>query len=100
VGERIAFALTGSPLSGAGHVAVDVIGLGTLTYLHLLLGELVPTFVAIQRPERTMLIAALPLRAVDTLFRPLLWVLERSQSAVLRIFGMKPLAEARLAIEW
>jgi len=88
LGDQASIALTGSPLGTGGHVAVDVAGLALLTYLHLLLGELVPKFVAIQFAEETTLAAALPLRAINTALRPILWVLEHSQAAVLRVFGI------------
>jgi CBS domain containing-hemolysin-like protein len=82
----------GGELGRTGHVIVDVAGLALLTYLHLLLGELVPKFIAIQHAEKTTLFAALPLRFVNITLRPLLWVLEKSQAAVLRLFGMRALA--------
>lgn len=92
LGDELSTALTGQPLGRTGHVVVDIAGLALLTYLHLLLGELVPKFIAIQHAEKTTLFAALPLRFVNVTLRPLLWVLEKSQSAVLRIFGMKAIA--------
>lgn len=82
--------LTGRTLGGAGHALVDIGALGLLTFLHLLLGELVPKFVAIQRAESTVLNAALPLRAVNAAFAPLLWVLEKAQRGVLRLIRVDP----------
>lgn len=88
--DQIAMAVQGAPLGRAGHLAVDVVGLGTLTFLHLLIGELVPKFVAIQHPVATALFSALPLRIVNSVFRPLLWFLERAQRAVLRLLRIDP----------
>lgn len=88
--DDIAVATRGAPLGSAGHIAVDVVGLGILTYFHLLIGELVPKFVAIQHPVATSLVSALPLRIVNTVFRPVLWILEKSQRAVLRLLGIDP----------
>jgi CBS domain containing-hemolysin-like protein len=88
--DDIAIAVQGAPLGRAGHIAVDVVGLGTLTFLHLLIGELVPKFVAIQHPVATTLVSALPLRLVNTIFRPLLWILEKSQRFVLRLLKIDP----------
>ncbi|AKU96464.1 Magnesium and cobalt efflux protein CorC [Labilithrix luteola] len=82
--------LTGNTLSPNWHVAVGVLGLGVLTFLHLLLGELVPKFVAIQHSEATVLESAIPLRIVDTTFRPILWFLEHAQRAVLRLLRINP----------
>lgn len=90
IGDGIAHALTGQPLGPIGHGVVDAVGLAVLTFLHLLLGELVPKFVAIQRPEWTSLNAAIPLRVVNTVFWPLLWVLEKAQRGVLHMIGIDP----------
>jgi len=88
--DHIAVAVRGAPLGPGAHIAVDVVGLGILTFFHLLIGELVPKFVAIQHPVATALVSALPLRIVNTVFRPLLWVLEKSQRAVLRVLQIDP----------
>jgi CBS domain containing-hemolysin-like protein len=88
--DNVALATRGRTLGPAGHVAVDVVGLGTLTFLHLLIGELVPKFVAIQYPVATTLTSALPLRLVNAVFRPVLWVLEKSQRFVLRLLKIDP----------
>lgn len=88
--DSVATALTGHGLGPLGHGIVDAVGLGVLTFLHLLLGELVPKFVAIQRPEWVSLNAAIPLRIVNATFRPVLWVLEKAQRAVLRVVGIDP----------
>lgn len=81
---------TGVPLGDTGHIAIDIIALGVLTFLHLLVGELVPKFVAIQHAVPTVLVAALPLRLVSIVFRPVLWVLEKSQRVVLRMLRIDP----------
>lgn len=88
--DAAAVRLTGEALGRGGHVAVGIAGLGLLTFLHLLVGELVPKFIAIQYAEKTVLFTSLPLRIVNTVFRPVLWVLERSQNAVLRLIGIDP----------
>jgi CBS domain containing-hemolysin-like protein len=85
-----AVALTGEPLGDAGRVVVPVVGLSVLTFLHLLVGELVPKFIAIQYSEATALNAAIPLRLVNAVFRPVLFVLEKSQRVVLRALRINP----------
>ena len=82
-----------SPGAQAGvEVATVAIAFGLLTFAHVILGELVPKLVAIQRSEETALIAALPLRVLYLTFKPALWVLERSTGLVLRVMGLKPSA--------
>src|SRR5688572_1150563 len=46
-GDHVAVLLTGAPLGRLGHVAVAAAGLSLLTFLHVLVGELVPKAIAI-----------------------------------------------------
>ena len=89
-GNHVAERLTGEPLSYGGHIAIDIVGLGILTFFHLLIGELVPKFIAIQFAAKTVLVTSLPLRIVNTVFYPVLWVLEHAQNAVLRLLRIDP----------
>jgi CBS domain containing-hemolysin-like protein len=69
-----------------------------LTYVHVVIGELVPKGVALRNPERTALWAAIPVRAFFGVFAPLIWVLQRSTEAVLRAFGLEPPGAEREAM--
>jgi CBS domain containing-hemolysin-like protein len=69
-----------------------------LTYVHVVIGELVPKGVALRNPERTALWAASPVRAFFGVFAPLIWVLQRSTEAVLRAFGLEPPGAEREAM--
>jgi CBS domain containing-hemolysin-like protein len=70
-------------------IVTVAVAFGFLTFAHVLLGELVPKLVAIQRTEQTALLSALPLRFVYLTFQPALWVLERASRLVLRIMGLE-----------
>ena len=61
-----------------------------LTFLHVVIGELVPKGIALGHSEGTALALAAPVRAFFTLFAPLVWVLRRSTDFVLRTFGLEP----------
>jgi CBS domain containing-hemolysin-like protein len=61
-----------------------------LTFLHVVLGELVPKGVALGHRERTALAVAAPVRVFFVVFWPLIWVLERSTEVVLRALGLEP----------
>src|SRR5439155_17046432 len=61
-----------------------------LTYVHVVIGELVPKGIALAHSERTALVVASPVRVFFVLFRPLIWVLQRSTEVVLRVFGLEP----------
>lgn len=68
-------------------VAIAFIG---ITFLHVILGELVPKSIALQKPEATSLILARPLAIVVTLFRPLIWSLNGLGNLLLRAIRMEP----------
>ncbi len=88
--NRLAFSHTGGPAPEWARVAVDVAAFAILTFGHVLLGELVPKLVAIQRSEGTALASAIPLRVVYFSFFPILWLLERSSGLILRMVGLSP----------
>lgn len=61
-----------------------------LTYLSVVLGELVPKSIALQRAERLAVWLAVPLDWLGRVTYPLVWVLQRSASGIARLFGVKP----------
>jgi putative hemolysin len=61
-----------------------------LTYLSVVLGELVPKAITLQRWETSAIVLARPLRLLGIVTYPLVWVLDRSASAVARLFGVEP----------
>src|SRR6202043_2431421 len=69
------------------HGIAIVIAFTVITYLHVLLGELVPKTLALQRAEQIALAVGAPMEAFLTLTRPLLFFMRRSGGLVLRLFG-------------
>ena len=61
-----------------------------LTYLSVVLGELVPKSIALQRAERLAVWLAVPLDWLGRLSYPLVWVLQRSANGIARLFGVQP----------
>ncbi len=61
-----------------------------LTYLSVVLGELVPKSIALQRAERLALWLAVPLDWLGRITHPLVWVLQRSANGIARLFGVQP----------
>jgi putative hemolysin len=61
-----------------------------LTYLSVVLGELVPKSIALQRAERMAVWLAVPLDWLGRLTYPLVWVLQRSANGIARLFGVQP----------
>jgi putative hemolysin len=87
--------LVGWGLAGglAGTVALILVTLA-VSYVSLVLGELVPKRLALQRPEAVALFVAPVLDMVARVFRPLIWLLSVSTNAVVRLLGMDPHAKA------
>jgi putative hemolysin len=61
-----------------------------ITFLHVVLGELVPKGLALGHPEATALAVSAPVRGFFTVFGPLIWLLQRSTELVLRALGQEP----------
>ena len=74
---------------GAHSIAV-VIAFLFITTLHIVLGELAPKSLALQRPESTALIVVRPVEAFLTVFKPFIWLLNTSGNLTLRLMGIRP----------
>jgi putative hemolysin len=72
------------------HGIAITIAFSLITYLHVLLGELVPKTLALQRAEQIALAVAAPMEAFLTLARPFLFFMRKSGGLVLRAFGAQP----------
>ena len=59
-----------------------------MTFLHVVLGELVPKSVALQYPDDTSRLVAMPLRVVVVVLRPLIWALNGTGIWVLKMIGL------------
>jgi putative hemolysin len=67
-----------------------VLALLVVTYLHVVIGELVPKGIALGHPERTALAVSAPVRAFFVVFKPLIWLLQESTAVLLRSLGLQP----------
>jgi CBS domain containing-hemolysin-like protein len=61
-----------------------------ITFLHVVVGELVPKGVALGHSETTALAVSAPVRGFFVLFKPLIWILQRSSELILRALGLQP----------
>ena len=64
-----------------------------ITYMHVILGEVVPKSVALQRTERVALAVAGPMDVFMTVAAPLLAVMTASSRVVLKAFGARQVRE-------
>ena len=74
-----------------------VISFAVLTYLSVVLGELVPKAVALQRAEMLAVALAVPIDVLSRVFSPVVWVLQHSANGVLRLLGVKPAPAGMIA---
>ena len=70
-----------------------------LTYLSLIIGELVPKRIAMQRPEIIAMLVAKPMQSLSTLAAPLVMLLSWSTNTVLRLLGAKNSTEPSVTEE-
>jgi magnesium and cobalt exporter, CNNM family len=71
-------------------VVAFLFALLVVTFLHLVVGEMMPKSWAITHPERSAIMLALPFRAFARAVRPALTVLNGLSNAALRPFGVRP----------
>jgi magnesium and cobalt exporter, CNNM family len=67
-----------------------ILALLIVTYLHVVIGELVPKGIALGHPERTALAVSTLVRWFFIVLRPLIWLLQRSTELILRGLGLEP----------
>jgi len=94
IGEPLLSGLMEPPLS---NTVAFLISFAILTYLSVVLGELVPKAVALQRAEPLAIALAIPLDWLARIAYPLVWLLEKSSNAVLRILRVKPAPAGMIA---
>ena len=94
IGEPLLSHFFEPPLSGT---ASFLIAFAILTYLSVVLGELVPKAVALQKAELLAVALAVPLDWLARITYPLVWVLQKSGNVVLRLMRVKPAPAGMIA---
>lgn len=74
-----------------------VITFGVVTFLHVVLGELVPKSLAIAKTEKVVLLIAYPLHFFWLLFYPLIRLFDITALVFLRLLRVEPAKESELA---
>lgn len=80
-------------LGGAARATSIITVTVVLSYFTLVLGELAPKRIAMQRAEAWALLVARPLGLLSSLTRPAVWLLSASSDVVVRAFGGDPTRE-------
>lgn len=95
VGEPLLARIVEGALGQVPHVQYYAHGIAItvafilITYMHVILGELVPKSLALQRAERVALAVAKPMDVFLTIARPFLYFMRRSGGFVLKLFGTR-----------
>ncbi len=71
------------------HTIAIIISFSLITTLHIVMGELAPKTVALQRPEGTALFVVRPLELFRLVFRPFIWIMNTAGRFVVRLFGFQ-----------
>ncbi|BBC97387.1 hemolysin family protein [Streptomyces griseofuscus] len=86
------FHAVGVPL-GVGHVVSFVIALTLATYLHMLLGEMVPKNISLAEPVRAALLLGPPLVALSRALRPVIFTVNAFANALLKLLRVEAKGE-------
>ncbi|MGM8365913.1 hemolysin family protein [Virgibacillus sp. W0181] len=73
------------------------IAFAIITFLHVVVGELAPKTIAIQKAEATTLLLAKPLILFYKIMYPFIWLLNGSARLFIRLFGFRPVKEHEVA---
>ena len=83
--------LPGHFSEAATHIAAVAVGFLLITYFHVVLGELAPKAIALQRAERVALLTSGPLLAFGRVVRPFISFIKRSGNLVVHMLRLPPL---------
>jgi len=73
----------------AAHALASGIAVGILTYLHIVLGEMVPKALALQSADTTVLYVSPVIEALELAIKPLVVALNTTGTALLRVVGIR-----------
>ena len=95
IGEPVRRRLFHPPLSTG---VSFVIGIAAMTFLSVLIGDLVPKAVALQQAERLALLLAPTISTLARISFPVVWLLQVAAAGLLRPFGLRPPRMQALAL--
>lgn len=77
-------------VSTTTHAISSIIALLLLTYLQVVITEIVPKNISIDMPLKMLMLTVTPLHVFHTLAYPFVWLLNVSATAIVKMLGMKP----------
>lgn len=82
----------------AASILSFIIAFSIITFIHVVIGELAPKTVAIQKAEEITLACAKPIIWFHKIMFPFIWVLNGSARVFAGLFGLKPASESEIAL--
>lgn len=86
------------PANYAGPIGFTLV-VTIITYISVIIGELVPKQLALKNPEAIACRVAYPMDLLSRIAGPFVWVLDGSGRALIRLLGLKPSSEAAVTDE-
>ena len=78
--------LPGISQNVATHTVSVSLSFALITFLHVVIGELIPKSIALEYPEQTSLVIARPMQAISFVFTPFIWLLNGFGNSLLNLF--------------
>ncbi|MEO7800774.1 MAG: hemolysin family protein [Ginsengibacter sp.] len=86
-------------LNPYAHTAATVIVLIAITFLSIIIGELLPKRLSILKPERIARIVAKPMQLLSRITYPVVWLLNIITNFVFKVFNIKPSTDNQVTEE-
>src|SRR5688572_10652429 len=86
---ELTFAPLGTMTWIAAHTLASIVAVAILTFLHIVVGEMVPKALALQRPQRTVLYVSPVIRALERAILPLVIALNAVGNGLLSLVGIR-----------
>jgi CBS domain containing-hemolysin-like protein len=80
----------------SAHAIAVAIAFAIITTLHIILGELVPKSIALQRSEATSLVVTRPLNVFNWIFGPFIRLMNGAGNMLIRLIGLQPTSAHQL----
>lgn len=74
-----------------------IVAFSVITFLHVVIGELAPKTIAIQKAEEIALFVAKPLILFYRIMYPFIWILNGSARWIAKVIGFQPVSETEIA---
>lgn len=78
------------------HTLSLTFGFVLITCMHIIIGEQAPKYLAIRHSKSTAMFVSLPINLFYIIFRPFIWILNEAANLILKMIGIKPVAESEM----